>query len=88
MFGGQFSVSLCLLDQRRLKLRVLSAAANCSKWSAFSKYSATIFISAIPNGNGQYTTPKRVARSTFYRSVETGAGRIASYLNARGVHVR
>ena len=28
------------------------------------------------------------SRTTFYRSVDTGAERIASYLNARGVAVR
>ena len=41
-----------------LSLGSLSAAASCSKWSAFSKYSATIFTDVTTGQRVDTTTPK------------------------------
>jgi len=52
-FGGQFSISFCLLRQVCLKLRVVFRSRQLLEMEAFSKYSATIFIDATRvDGNG------------------------------------
>ena len=45
-------------------------------------------LDALVRAPRQMMRKRGWARTTFYRSVDTGAGRIVAYLNARGVTVR